>query len=79
MVHAFPSEADGLAVGTFFGNSAVVELEDELPPPEFGAQAVAPPARGSRVHTDGSGLRVPSRAFSKFESYGMLETAASRG
>jgi hypothetical protein len=24
-------------------------------------------------------LRVPSRAFSKFESYGMLETAASRG
>ena len=42
MVHAFPSEADGLAVGTFFGNSAVVELEDELPPPEFGAQAVAP-------------------------------------
>jgi hypothetical protein len=33
-----------LAVGTLFGSGeiTVVELEDELPPPEFGAQAVAP-------------------------------------
>src|SRR5262247_2181238 len=38
------SEADSLAVGTFFRSSevTVVELEDELPPPELGAQAVAP-------------------------------------
>jgi hypothetical protein len=38
------SEADSLAVSTFFRSSevAVVELEDELPPPELGAQAVAP-------------------------------------
>ena len=44
MAKVRPSEADGLAVGTFFRSSevTVVELEDELPPPELGAQAVAP-------------------------------------
>src|SRR5262249_4034259 len=39
-----PSEADGLAVCTLFRSSEVtlVELENELPPPELGAQTVAP-------------------------------------
>src|SRR5215471_4379566 len=39
-----PSEADGLAVGTLFRSRevAVLEPEDELPPPELGAQAIAP-------------------------------------
>src|SRR5215831_15883871 len=40
----FTSEADGLAVGTFFRSSeiTVVELENQLPPPKLYSQSVAP-------------------------------------